>query len=159
MGRGAADGRFARGQFPLRDAGADLDIYRGGVSILCFVRESRRGWRDKSRDDAAKATYSNTFGICGLCQFRVAGHAVRRRGSQRVFYYAWERETYELSHCAIQPAGSLGSVGSVGPESGETGGMGGVGTAMSLVWRAGDGGVQRGDAIGREEEEYKRDSV
>jgi len=80
-------------------------------------------------------------------------------GAASVSSIVLERETYELSHCAIQPAGSLGSVGSVGPESGETGGMGGVGTAMSLVWRAGDGGVQRGDAIGRQEEEYKRDSV
>lgn len=38
--------------------------------------------------------------------------------------------TYELSHCAIQPAGSFGRLGSVGPESGETGGWGGVGAAM-----------------------------
>jgi hypothetical protein len=39
--------------------------------------------------------------------------------------------TYLLSHCAIQPAGSLGRLGSVGPESGETGGWGGVGAAMA----------------------------
>jgi hypothetical protein len=45
------------------------------------------------------------------------------------------KETYELSHCAIQPAGSFGSVGSVGPESGETGGCGGVGAAMLLSRR------------------------
>lgn len=44
---------------------------------------------------------------------------------------AAKTKTYVLSHCAIQPAGSLGSVGSVGPESGETGGIGGVGTAMA----------------------------
>jgi hypothetical protein len=48
---------------------------------------------------------------------------------------AWRggRETHELSHCAIQPAGSFGSVGSVGPESGDTGGCGGVGAAMLVL--------------------------
>jgi hypothetical protein len=59
----------------------------------------------------------------------------REGGAARASSVMLQRETYELSHCAIHPAGSLGSVGSVGPESGETGGMGGVGTAMSLLLR------------------------
>lgn len=103
-----ADGRLARGQIPLRHAGADLDVY-GHVSVAAG------GSGDGS---VAHSSICETWG-------GVSHDAGRRRGA---------RPTYALSHCAIHPAGSLGSVESVGPESGETGGMGGVWAAMVGEW-------------------------
>lgn len=66
-------------------------------------------------------------------------------GATKAAHLGDGQKTYELSHCAIQPAGSLGSVGSVGPESGETGGIGGVGAAMveMVVRRGGPRGTRQ----------------
>ena len=54
-------------------------------------------------------------------------------GHQKHLQARPQRKAYELSHCAIHPAGSLGSVGSVGPESGDPGCCGGVGAAIGTV--------------------------
>lgn len=146
MAGAAADGSFAGGQVPLRDAGADLDVCLqvSGDSVvlrsMSACRVSRQG-----------ATYSS---ICEICErvSRVAGYAMLWRGS-RVARAADERCAYPLSHCAIHPAGSFGSVGSVGPESGDTGGWGGVGAAMLVCGRlsaiAGQGKPSRRVAWGR----------
>lgn len=46
---------------------------------------------------------------------------------------AIERQAYVLSHCDIQPDGTLGRFGSVGPLSGETGGSGASAMARSSI--------------------------
>jgi len=145
MAGAAADGSFAGGQVPLRDAGADLDVclqVSGGSAVLRGMSACRVSRR--------RATYSS---ICEICVrvSRVAGYAMQRRGS-RVARAADGRCAYPLSHCAIHPAGSFGSVGSVGPESGDTGGWGGVGAAMLACERlsvtAGQGNPSRRVAWG-----------
>lgn len=65
-----------------------------------------------------------------------------------------DRKTYELSHCAIHPAGSFGRFGSVGPLSGDTGGWGGVGAAIgSTETRWGSGRYVEVEGVTRGSEE------
>jgi hypothetical protein len=101
---------------------------------MCSVAGVERvpaGWRDHK----ASGTYSSTFAICASVSW-FAGHRWCEGGAATAPRGVIRDWTYELSHCAIHPAGSLGSVGSEGPESGETGGIGGVGAACISINRA-----------------------
>jgi hypothetical protein len=71
---------FACGEFPLRDASADLDICRG-ESVYVLRRRVMLCCKRKCDRKAARATYSSIFEICASVS-HVAGHVVGRRGSQ-----------------------------------------------------------------------------
>jgi hypothetical protein len=70
--------------------------------------------------DDVGATHSSISVICLLSA--VSRGIQCDGGAVQVTRAPASNATYELSHCAIHPAGIFGSVESVGPESGDTGG-------------------------------------